>query len=61
VNDGQWNQYTIIARGGVILHIMNGLLMAALVDDDANPTNNVPGLFGLQVEGTPCKVSFRDL
>jgi len=61
VKDGEWNQYTIIARGGVILHILNGQLMAVLVDDDSKSTNNVSGLFGLQNEGAPCKVSFRDL
>jgi hypothetical protein len=61
VKDGDWNQYTIIARGGVILHILNGQLMAVLVDDDPASSNNVSGLFGLQIEGTPCKVSFRNL
>jgi len=61
VKDGEWNQYTIIARGGVILHILNGRLMAVLVDDDPNSTTNLSGLFGLQIEGTPCKVSFRNL
>ena len=61
VKDGEWNQYTIIARGGVILHILNGQLMAVLVDDDPASSNNVAGLFGLQIEGTPCKVSFRNL
>jgi hypothetical protein len=61
VKDGQWNQYTIIARGGVILHILNGQLMAVLVDDDPASSNNISGLFGLQIEGVPCKVSFRNL
>jgi hypothetical protein len=61
VNDGAWNQYTIIARGGVIMHILNGQLMAVLVDDDPASSNNVSGLIGLQVEGVPCKVSFRNL
>ncbi len=61
VKDGEWNQYAIIARGGVILHILNGRLMAVLVDDDPNSTNNASGQFGLQIEGTPCKVSFRNL
>jgi len=61
VKDGEWNQYTIIARGGIILHILNGQLMALLVDDDPASTNNVSGLFGLQIEGTPCKVSFRNI
>jgi hypothetical protein len=61
VKDGEWNQYTIIARGGVIIHILNGQLMAVLVDDDPASSNNVSGLFGLQIEGVPCKVSFRNL
>ena len=61
VKDGEWNEYTVIARGGVILHILNGQLMAVLVDDDPASSNNVSGLFGLQIEGTPCKVSFRNL
>jgi hypothetical protein len=61
VKDGEWNQYTIIARGGVIVHILNGQLMAVLVDDDPASSNNVSGLFGLQIEGVPCKVSFRNL
>jgi hypothetical protein len=61
VKDGEWNQYTIVARGGVILHILNGQLMAVLVDDDPASTNNASGLFGLQIEGTPCKVSFRNI
>jgi hypothetical protein len=61
VKDGEWNQYTIIARGGVIMHILNGQLMAVLVDDDPASSNNVSGLFGLQIEATPCKASFRNL
>jgi hypothetical protein len=39
---------------------MNGRLMPVLVDDDSNSTANVSGLFGLQIEGTSCKVSFRN-
>lgn len=61
VKDGDWNQYMIIARGPVILHILNGQLLATLVDDDPASSNNVSGLIGLQVEGVPCKVSFRNL
>jgi hypothetical protein len=61
VKDGEWNQYTIMARGGVVIHILNGQLMAVLVDDDPASSNNVSGLIGLQIEGIPCKVSFRNL
>ena len=52
---------SIIARGGTIIHILNGQLMAVLVDDDPASSNNVSGLIGLQIEGMPCKVSFRNL
>jgi hypothetical protein len=61
VKDGDWNQYEIVARGGVILHILNGQLMAVLVDDDPASSNNVSGLIGLQIESLPCKVSFRNI
>ena len=61
VKDGEWNQYTIVARGGIILHLLNGQLMAVLIDDDPASSNNVAGLIGLQIEGVPCKVSFRNL
>lgn len=61
VHDREWNQYEIIARGPVIMHILNGQLMAVLIDDDPKGSNNVSGLIGLQIEGIPCKVSFRNL
>jgi hypothetical protein len=58
IND--WNQYEIIARGGVFLHIINGQLMAVLIDDDPKSTNQLPGLFGLEIENIT-KVSARNL
>jgi len=61
VRDGEWNQYTILARGGVVMHILNGQLLAVLIDDDPKSSNNASGLIGLQIEKTPCKVSFRNL
>jgi hypothetical protein len=56
-----WNQLTMIVRGGTFIHILNGRLMAAMVDDDPASSNNVSGLIGLQIEGAPCKVSFRNI
>ncbi len=35
--------------------------MAVLIDDDPASSNNISGLFGLQIEALPCKVSFRNL
>ncbi len=59
VND--WNQYVVIARGGTFIHILNGQLMAVLVDDDPTDSNNQPGLIGIEIEGAPTKVSVRNI
>lgn len=61
VKTGGWNEYNIMVRGGTFIHILNGQLMAVLIDDDPASSNNVDGLFGLQIEGFPSKVSFRNL
>lgn len=59
IND--WNQYEIIARGGVMMHILNGHLMAELIDDDPHSSNNQAGKIGIELEGTPARVSVRNL
>jgi len=59
VND--WNQYEIIARGGTMIHILNGQVMAVLIDDDPASSNNQPGKIGIELEGTPAKVSVRNI
>ncbi len=45
-----WNEYTVIARGGTFIHIVNGQVMAVLVDDDPASSNNQTGLFGIELE-----------
>ena len=50
VKKNDWNEYTVIARGGTFIHTVNGQLMAVLVDDDPNSSNNQPGLFGIEIE-----------
>src|SRR5215471_10364224 len=59
IND--WNQYQVIARGGVFIHIINGQLMAVYIDDDPSSSNNVSGLIGIEMEGTPSKTSVRNI
>lgn len=61
VRNNDWNQYTIIARGGTFLHIMNGQLMAVYVDDDPESSNNQSGFIGIELEQTPTKVSARNI
>jgi hypothetical protein len=60
VKMNDWNEYTVIARGGVFIHILNGQLMAVMVDDDPSSSNNQPGLFGIEIEATT-KVSVRNI
>ncbi len=60
VKMNDWNQYTVIARGGTFIHIVNGQLMAVMVDDDPDSSNNQPGLFGIEIEATT-KVSVRNI
>ena len=60
VRQNDWNQYVVIARGGTFLHIINGQLMAAMIDDDPSSSNNQSGLFGIEIEATT-RVSVRNM
>ena len=60
VRQNDWNQYTVIARGGTFLHLVNGQLMAVMVDDDPESSNNQAGQFGIEIEATT-KVSVRNM
>lgn len=58
---GDWNQMHVIARGNMLIHILNGHVMAVFIDDD--PTMAAAqGVIGLQIEGGGnVKVSCRNL
>jgi len=59
VND--WNQVHIIARGNLLMHIINGQLMSVVVDDDTKG-RAMSGLLGFQIHvGPPMKVEFRNI
>ncbi len=54
-----WNQLHLIARGTQMTHIVNGHVMAILIDDD--PTKfRKSGLIGFEIEGAG-KVSIRNI
>jgi hypothetical protein len=61
VNVGGWNQYHIIARGPVMMQILNGQMISATIDED--PKNFVPeGLLGFQMHvGPPFKIEYRNV
>jgi len=61
VKVNEWNDYEIIARGGVMMHIMNGQLMAVFIDDNKDSVNNQPGYIGFEIESEPCRISVRDI
>lgn len=54
-----WNQLHLIARGHQMTHIVNGHVMAILLDDDATKFRP-SGLIGFEIEGTG-KISIRDI
>lgn len=58
---GDWNTLHIIARGNRLVHILNGHLMADVIDDDA-AGRTMSGLIGFQMHvGPPMKVEFRNV
>ncbi len=61
MNVNGWNQYHIIARGPVMMQLINGQLMAIAIDEDAK--HFAPeGLIGFQMHvGPPFKVQYRNV
>ncbi len=56
-----WNQLHIIARGNILIHVVNGRLMSLLVDEDPRG-RSMEGLLGLQLHaGKPMRVEFRNI
>ena len=61
MNVNGWNRYHIIARGPVLMQLINDQLMAVAIDED--PKNfYAEGLIGLQMHtGPPFKLQYRNL
>ena len=61
VKNDDWNQYHIVVRGNVLIHILNGHMMALVIDDDTK-NRKMDGELGMQVHvGPPMKVEFRNI
>ena len=59
MNVGGWNRYHIIARGPVLMQLINGQLMSIAIDED---TAHAPkeGVIGFQLHtGPPLKIGYR--
>jgi Domain of Unknown Function (DUF1080) len=50
IKPGEWNQVEIIADGNMLTHIINGHIMAVLVDTDPK-FSQANGLIALEIEG----------
>jgi hypothetical protein len=58
---GDWNSLHIIARGNLIIQLVNGRVMSALVDEDEQG-RVLEGLLGLQIHsGPPMRIEFKNL
>jgi hypothetical protein len=56
----QWNDYTVVAKGGHVVLTINGVTMCEL--DDRDPARLVHGWLALQVhDGPPMRVLFKDI
>jgi len=61
IKTNDWNQVHIIARGNMIIQILNGAVTSMLVDDDVK-NRALGGLLGFQMHvGPPMKLELRNI
>jgi hypothetical protein len=61
IKPGEWNQVEIIAEGNTLMHIVNGHIMAVLVDTDPKHMQS-KGLIAFEIEGPgDVKISHRNV
>lgn len=61
LNDKEWNDYRIVARGNHFMHYINGELAIELIDIDPVDSSRT-GAFCLQIhQGKPMTVFFKDV
>lgn len=61
VKKGDWNDYTIIAKGNHLIHKVNGLTTVDVIDNDESK-RAMKGLLALQLHaGPPMTVQFRNI
>jgi hypothetical protein len=61
IKPGEWNQVEIIAEGNTLIHIINGRIMAILVDTDP-AHSQAKGLIAFEIEGPGnVKISHRNV
>jgi hypothetical protein len=62
IKNDDWNDIEVIARGNTIVQLINGHVMAVLIDDD-KANRKLDGLIGIQLHVTPAgeKVEARNI
>lgn len=61
VRKEDWNEVHIVARGNLMQHFTNGVLMSEVRDEDPEK-RSLKGLLGVQVHtGPPMKIEFRNI
>jgi len=61
IKNDDWNEYHLIARGNVMIHILNGKVMSIVIDDDPKG-RRFDGRLGVQVHtGPPMKIEYRNI
>jgi hypothetical protein len=62
IKDKDWNEIHIIARGNVIIQLINGHVMSQIIDDD-KAGRKMDGLIGIQLHKTtgPMKIEARNI
>jgi hypothetical protein len=61
INVGGWNKFHLIARGNMLIQILNGTVMSVVIDDDLK-NRALEGLLGVQLHvGAPMRIELRNL
>jgi len=61
IKPGDWNHVHVIARGNMLVNIVNGHVMAVVIDDDPKG-RALKGLLGFQIHtGPPMRIEFRNI
>lgn len=58
--NSDWNEYHLIVKGNLMMHIINGQLMSLIIDNDTK-NNALDGFLGVQVHvGPPMKIEYKN-
>jgi hypothetical protein len=59
IKQDDWNDFHVIARGNMLIHMINGHVMSMFIDDDKEG-RRMSGLIGIQLHVTPGPMKVAD-